>query len=380
MENFVQELSSKKILSVEDIAVLKDYIAQKHKDCSCSKKTEILANAVHQILDNNLPEVNKEKRSEIRHSVLKSTILANGRPILLLDVFNTSISLQEKSGDLSESIVEWVNLHVNTKISKKDFKEYCNEISCNNNIDLEITDLSSDVIIEDNDRYKEEKLEIFPFNDFRSNTNRKGAKYIICFFIIMLLFAAYHYRMIPDNTKAHYNSRKMVAYTDPFKDKIFSRLFKMDFDISMKSGLPDKFKFRRINKKILKEFLLKRKSILAEEPYFTTIISVSKEYNLNPLLLFAITGQEQGFVTKESTFSKIIANNPFNVYHSWKEYNTDINDSCKIACITIINLCKDRPLEAEPFYWINRKYAEDKNWSKAVNTIFKSLEKYCYQE
>lgn len=137
--------------------------------------------------------------------------------------------------------------------------------------------------------------------------------------------------------------------------------------------LPSKFRYKNINESSLKSYLRKRKSILAEEPYFSTIIDVATSYDLNPLLLFAITGQEQSFVpTTSKSYSKI-ANNPFNVHGSWKKYNTNINDSADIVCRTLINLSKNRPSTYDPILWINRKYAADQNWGAKINKIFNML-------
>ena len=108
-------------------------------------------------------------------------------------------------------------------------------------------------------------------------------------------------------------------------------------------------------------------------PYFSAIIRASKEFNLNPHILFAITGQEQSFVPKNHENANKIANNPFNVFHSWQEYNTDIYDSSRIAARTVINLSKDKPTNIDIFDWINNKYAFDKKWGKGVKEIFETL-------
>ena len=138
------------------------------------------------------------------------------------------------------------------------------------------------------------------------------------------------------------------------------------------------FEYKEINTAVLKTYLNSHNSLLAEEPYFSTIVAVSKQYNLNPLILFAISGQEESFVSKQDPNSKKIANNPYNVYHSWKEYNTNIKDASEIASLTVINLSKDRPTNEELFHWINRQYAEDPNWSKGVKNIYEALEKNDY--
>ncbi|MEQ8173626.1 MAG: hypothetical protein ABRQ26_01040 [Syntrophomonadaceae bacterium] len=133
--------------------------------------------------------------------------------------------------------------------------------------------------------------------------------------------------------------------------------------------------YHNVDQKKLKAYLKAKNSLLANEPYFSTIISVSHQHNLNPLLLFAITGQEQSLVPKDDSDAARIANNPFNVFGSWIEYNTSINDSAHIAANTIISLSKGRPANADPLAWINRKYASDPNWYKGVWSYLQELER-----
>lgn len=142
--------------------------------------------------------------------------------------------------------------------------------------------------------------------------------------------------------------------------------------------IPIEFQYEMVDKIALKEYLEVRNSILADEPYFSSIIDVSKDFNINPLLLFAITGQEQGFVPKNHNNAPKIANNPYNVFCSWQVYNTDIVDSSKIACRTIINLSKNKPEDIDIFTWINRKYSEDKNWNYGVRSLYEDLKPYAF--
>jgi hypothetical protein len=119
--------------------------------------------------------------------------------------------------------------------------------------------------------------------------------------------------------------------------------------------------------------LTSRNSLLADEPYFTDIMMTAKEFDIHPALLFAITGQEQGFVPKNNKRAREIVNNPFNVYYSWQDFNTTTKESAQIAARTINRLSKDRPEGTEPLVWINRQYAEDPNWSTGVSSIFRSI-------
>ncbi|MGE5416269.1 MAG: hypothetical protein ACM3UZ_05820 [Acidobacteriota bacterium] len=141
-------------------------------------------------------------------------------------------------------------------------------------------------------------------------------------------------------------------------------------------GLPTELRYHSVDTQRLKNYLIGRNSLLAEEPHFSEIIKTSKEFDIHPLLMFAITGQEQGFVPKDSSNAYIKASNPFNVYGSWTEYNGNITNSSRVAAQTVINLSKGRPANTDPFAWINRKYAEDKEWWKGVKSIFEDLKQH----
>lgn len=139
------------------------------------------------------------------------------------------------------------------------------------------------------------------------------------------------------------------------------------------SGIPTYFNYYDINTARLRKFLVDRNSLLAEEPYFSTIISTAKEFDLNPLILFSITGVEQSFVPKNNKQAYKIANNPYNVFYSWQHYNTNIKDTSRIAARTVLNLCKNKPANTDAFYWVNKKYAQNQNWHKVVSALFREL-------
>jgi len=153
-------------------------------------------------------------------------------------------------------------------------------------------------------------------------------------------------------------------------------------DTSLAEGneLPARLRWRPVDVEKLKAYLASRKSLLRHEPYFSAIMDAARAYDIHPLLLFAITGQEQGFVPEDHPQAETIANNPFNVYHSWQDFNTTTAHSAEIASRTIIRLSRDRPPEVDPVEWINREYAEDPLWHRGVNALFNSMEQYLSQD
>jgi hypothetical protein len=146
-------------------------------------------------------------------------------------------------------------------------------------------------------------------------------------------------------------------------------------DLVLLDGLQNELRYEEVDGEKLKKWLEDKNSLLAEEPYFSAILDTSKQYDINPLLMFAIVGQEQAFVPKNYASAKKIANNPFNVYGSWEKYNTDIYDSSRLAADVIIKSSRNRPVYINTIRWINRRYAEDPNWWNGVSKLFTQMKK-----
>lgn len=185
--------------------------------------------------------------------------------------------------------------------------------------------------------------------------------------------------MYSPDTKTVFKSKKeTVLYTDkgPHEESALPHR-------KAPPSIPPVYLYRSGNNQALKEYLQGKNSLLAEEPYFSEILKQAEIFNLNPCLLFAITGREQSFVPKNHKFAYKISNNPFNVFYSWENYNTDISDSAKIACRTIISLSKDRPPDKDFIMWINTRngkggYAEDPLWHTDVKIFFEYLNNRVY--
>lgn len=222
--------------------------------------------------------------------------------------------------------------------------------------------------------------------------NKKDINFISCSVIVILLCqmlytsidSAKNVEYTLDNNNEISSPKNINSLTVQQKTKICNNEYVQLNDIITENiidekiaestlHLPEYFKYKSINTDALKSFLSTRSSILKDDPYFSSILNVSKKFNINPILLFAITGQEQGFVPEEQVSAVLIANNPYNVFCSWENYNTDITDSSEIACRTIINLSKDRPESVDPLVWVNRKYSADQNWHSGVRILYNEI-------
>ncbi|MDD7794727.1 hypothetical protein [Clostridium sp. 'White wine YQ'] len=371
MENVMKELGAKKVIDRQDILKLREYIEKKYVDYTKKEKLAVLNRAVHQVLDKSIEGLETEYKHEIKIQVLRNTISGETDTTSLADIFKTYISLEGKSENYANTLVKWTSLHIKNDDSKAELELFHKN---NNTREITLEEVVSDNLL------KNEALSEVTYN---SAQNIKIANKTIVKILnqkkIFLSFLTITIITVGIISIYNINNRRIKAHLE--NSSIENSIRNEDVNSEIKSdlwkesNLPEDFKYKNINKDKLKEILNGKNSLLAEEPYFTTIITVSKEYNLNPLILFAVSGQEQGFVPKDEADANKIANNPFNVYTSWKNYNTDIRDASKIACVTIINLCKDRPKNEDAFKWINTKYSEDKNWFIGVNQIYIDLKK-----
>lgn len=223
---------------------------------------------------------------------------------------------------------------------------------------------------------------------FKSDRNKKyishGIMYIIGFFILvwLLLQIMDAYMERPEEVEPMPEIEETSLINDGSDDQKDVAENIVIEDVPMAQGIAEiegielhsSIKYKAIDEGALQAWLVRNGSLVGESPFFHIIINVSREYGVNPLLMFAITGQEQGFVPNDHEYAGEMINNPFNVYRSWQEYNTTLQDSAMIAARTILTLSEDRPEDMDPVVWINEKYAEDKNWSTGVNIILEQLE------
>jgi hypothetical protein len=380
MDKFINELRETKVISKDDIETLKNYINKKYDENESTARAKMLSNTIHNILYKKLDGIPDAYKSSIKVNTLKNTFAKNKTLITLYDVFNSCLSENDLKTNCTSTLTNWINLNISDNIKEEDLKAYLNnEIKCtsqykieniNNSIPITPNDIDNNnaTVIVNNKFLNSLNFTLKYFKNFQFN-NRIVITFIIIFFIITF----YPISKFAYNISSK-NNFKLYSYKP--KDSSKSSL---DYTNSKfpNTHLPEYMRYKNINELKLKFFLVNHKSLLAKEPYFATVISVAKEFNLNPLVFFAITGQEQNFVPENTKNSSKIANNPFNVFHSWQEYNTDIKDSSKIAARTVINLSKDMPKDSDPFLWIGKNYAEDPNWGKGVESIFKDLNEKC---
>lgn len=377
MDNIAEQLKKVKVIDEKDIINFKNYIYKKYPQNTSVQNAKILSDTIHQIIDIKLEGLPEDSKLSIKDATLKNTLGNNKKLITLYDIFDSCVIDKALEDKFIKHLINWVNIHTENKVDINKFSFYlqCKTLKndeLNNqlekNIDIESEEICADSILSLNDLNSKSKKSVVL--DFLANLN--NLKFNKSTALISVLIAVIFLCSI--NNGVYLKIKKVQL-----KDEVYISKSNKICETTVKypnSHLPEYMRYRTINEEKLKSFLDKHNSILSKEPYFSTIFSVAKEFNLNPIVLFSITGQEQSFVPKNIHNAAKIANNPFNVYHSWEEYNTNIKDTSSIAARTVINLSKDMPKNADPFLWIGKDYAEDKEWGKGVKAIFKELSEY----
>ncbi|SCY43102.1 glucosaminidase domain-containing protein [Alkaliphilus peptidifermentans] len=359
MEDFSKELKALKIILKDDIIKLRQYIHKKYPHYDNHKRALVLGNAIRSIVDKNLSGFPRQYRSSIRERLLSQSLLTGQEGIFLYDVLQTTLSMDIEEDSFFDEVSTWVNSHVTTPIDSHTIKEYhFKKLQAHTYEINPLFDSNTSILISNTDAIYCKEIAPSPVADDSTAidpSSKHTLRYVLALFFSLIIIGQLTIPM----PKADEPS-PLIIIEEPIT--------------YVYSHLPAHFYYKEIDTTKLKLYLNTRDSLLAEEPYFSAIIEVSKEFQLNALILFAIAGHEQGFVPKNHPSAEKIANNPFNVFNSWQSYNTDIYDTSAIAARTIINLSKDRPEEIEPFKWINRRYAEDENWWIGVTSIYNRLE------
>lgn len=135
--------------------------------------------------------------------------------------------------------------------------------------------------------------------------------------------------------------------------------------------------YQEISPQFIVSWLHQRGSALATIEFANACIAAGKQYNINPLLLVAITGQEQSFCPTGSPAAML--RNPWNTFGSWQNTNHPVEKSAMYAAECIARLSTGRPEGFHPIAWLNSRdnkggmYATDPNWWKGVSAFFRQI-------
>lgn len=350
----MERLQAKQIIKSEDILTLREYIGRKYPDATPRETAAILANAVHRVIDRHIQEFDEKNRFQIRMSLLKKVVNSNHFSIHAGDVFRTCLEIRNGNEEYDATLARWVSGQQDVPISREALRHFSRGQGRPIREPLQHKWEVPGSIEGVEEKAAEWKTAI-PSNVINIRLTKKYKAFLVASLMALCLLT---FNPLKNMLAVSFGSMAPARTTVAAAGTV----------------LPEELQYRAVDTAKLEAALEKRNSILADELYFPAILQAASEYNVNPLLLFAITGQEQAFVPRTDKNATKIANNPFNVYHSWTEYNTNISDSASIAANTVVSLSRNRPADVDPLVWINRKYAEDSKWWVGVSRIFRELQ------
>lgn len=334
-------------------------------------------------MDQQLPKFPQDVRISLRFALLANVEMNGVFRITTEDIWAECIKIQPQTPELLEPLRKWTEDQLAIPIPNEAFQQFIENVS-KQDTQSTLSALKGSIIAAKNETVAtaldQQRLQgTSSLRSMRFPTVRsfRWNPWLLCVLILVVFAISPLYIFIQDRVNLMRSSEsemKTARFVEQFQPFVQPGLFtSITPDLGIQNELPANMQYHTINEQALKDYLHSRNSLLTDEPYFDAIIETARDFNIHPLLMFAITGQEQGFVPRDRENAKEIANNPFNVYHSWREYNTTIEDSARIAAKTITNLIQDRPEHIHPLQWINRKYAEDPNWWIGVEKLFQTL-------
>lgn len=373
MELILDNLKQHTIISSQYVQTLQQSLKEAHPEFTTIQRAQLFAQALHQVLDNALTPFDANLQKHLKHTILKQTLHKDGFSINAFDVFNAYTQIEKLEPNNVTHLATWINHYQKHPLSLEDvsalatsFKQETESqdlsaapINTDTPIDTDFITHHPDAIEEPSNFFSDILTYILTFID--------GRRYLLLGF---LLFMTIGLASLYTTTRMH-ESRK--ASISRLADTAIHLPISLNLGTSA-NYMQHSLQYQDFDKKALQSWLEQRNSLLATEPYFSTIIETAKSFNISPLLLFSITGQEQNFVPKTHERATEIANNPFNLFGSWESYNTSIKESARIASRTLINLGKDCPKDEDQIKWINKAYAADPNWHLGVTYFFNELQ------
>lgn len=383
MEHILQHLERNVILNDEIILNIKNSIRSSYPSADEKYRARLLANSLHGKLDENLEGLQDDLRCEVRLSVFKNSIEENHLLVTQMDILSELTQADMQPKDLYSYMYEWFDTYTDTSLEYEQLHMVLSDL----NPQLEPEDIFAYDTIEDVGVKNTSRLNTYPsllksalinlLNHSLERIKAKGYKLSIIFlaliFIIPVLF-------LTDGLLEHENKPHSISFVHASSILLYQPDITIEKELIVEEifyrevpGYPEFLEFIELDYAKVVEYLHTRNSSFTDTSYLDVIYAVGEEYNVHPLLLLAIIGQEQGFVPKDSPYATRILNNPFNVYTSWTSYNTNLKDSCEVAAGTIRVILRERPVGENPFRWLNTRYAEDPNWWKGVQELFYTL-------
>ncbi|MFC4809541.1 hypothetical protein [Paenibacillus sp. GCM10023250] len=364
------------VLTNADIRKIRQYVQHKHGDLPKERRAEIVADAMQRVVLRQLPDFPADVKQTVMRALMRAVAVGIALPVNEALIYEACLQLDTDLPELLQPLQAWCEKRTGIAIDPARFRDALAEsrvIAASPALGLAAWDAVVGAAgLYDSGRFAPHgahAAEAGPARlpepvklPTRSAAKLPSGAYLAMSLALCAAMLGYGWWALRPAPAKIEQPRTIVRVPAPAPSVV-----------KQKNALPAELRYAEVDRERLVRYLRSKSSLLAEEPYLNAILHAAKEHDIHPLLLFAITGQEQAFVPKSAKDAAKIANNPFNVFYSWKAFNTTIADSARIAGNTINRLSFDRPEGVDAVTWINREYAEDPHWSKGVNSIFSAM-------
>ncbi|MDG0789487.1 hypothetical protein OMP38_00435 [Cohnella ginsengisoli] len=381
-------MAGEALLTPGDVSVIRRYVRTKYAPMPATNQAEIVADAIVRTIRRRLPEWPEALRADVADRLVASCVVGEQREVYPQDVLRVCGDLTLADEAHAASLLRWLNERTAAawtleRIARRTEKglvlkpdlaaELDSESNANDSassleaahggtagLDNASTTLGADgIVVAASVVHSAADVNRMP----RSGWLAPAALRPLVLAAVLMLAAAGVLLTSIQRSDSEAESPRPESAANPAAQQT----------VRQAAGTAP-FAYLPFDAEAVKSYLKGRDSMLAERPYFEAIVESARQHGIDPLLLFAVAGQEQGFVPKSAKKAKQIANNPFNVFNSWETYNTDIGDSSGIAAKLLAKLAAGIPEGEEPFAWMNRTYAEDPLWSDGVRAIYAKLQ------
>ena len=350
------------ILTPRELQTIRTYVQHKYASTP-GRQPEVFADAIRQVLLREMPELGWALRQSVATNLIRTRVLGSGRTVSTEDIWRACLDeLPHPETAEIRALLSWAQKHVQGTLTEEQLRAIIVTTSDNGWATVQHAAASSTAA----DVERTVEAGALPGWLWQWPKLTYGLLSLLvvagaALYSNALLPAAPAAPVLPDVLQLR--EPLVYSYQPLLPDGVVNEL-------------PADLRYSKIDEESLRMYLENRGSLLTDEPYYGTLMDTAWRYDIHPLLLFAITGQEQGFVPRDQPDAARIANNPFNVYHSWQIYNTTIADSAEIAARTVLRWARERPPEMDALTWVNRKYAEDLKWAAGVRRLFDTMRGY----
>ncbi|MCH4888794.1 hypothetical protein EZV73_14460 [Acidaminobacter sp. JC074] len=369
------------IRSLNDKIVINDLIVRRMKyeinmlfyDKPSKERARELAKKINEQIDNSLVGVNEADKESIRRLLIVNSFMVIPNPtsdhINYGHVFTTLTNFDDDDDHTKARLMRWLDLNTEFTYEEESLTQYIKSYKINSSGKIVKTAATT---YEPPERTYERPSKEPSYDDviYKYKPTKRAIIIPIVILLAILLYSLFvmdthdHHVMDFIEPEAYHADLELVA------GEYIDQMDKVDIKI-----IPDEYFYKDMNLKAVYEYLNEKNSKLVEDDYLTTITRLSKKHYVNPYLLIAIIGQEQSYVPKDHEYADEIINNPYNVFGSWQDYNTNFEDATQICLNTIDTALRNRPEDVDLIEFLNNKYSEDENWYIGVKTIYASLNK-----